>query len=114
MCVADAGCLHTPAAGFDSVTCVCQREEVVECPSVPALIEKRRARSCTLFDQGARASDVKKAKRRLRAALRALRVAENATVRAAKNKKITANCAVALEAAVGDAGSRARELLGSL
>jgi len=103
-----------PASGFDSITCVCHRDEVSECPSVPPLIEKRRARTCTLFAHAASASDVRKAKRRLRAALRVLRAAESAAVRAGKNKKITASCAAGLEAALGDAVSRARDLLGSL
>jgi len=114
MCLATEGCVHLAALGFDSVTCVCQRGLVSECQSVPPLIERRRARSCTLFDHAASASSVRKAKRQLRAALRALRAAESATMRAGKNKKITARCVAALETALGDAASRARDLLGSL
>jgi len=114
MCLPAEGCVHLAALGFDSVTCVCERGPLPECQSVPPLIERRQARSCKLFAHAAGASDEVKAKKRLRAALRALRAAENATARAGKKGKITGGCAAALEAALGDAANRTRELLGSL
>ncbi len=113
MCLAQ-GCVHLDALGFDSVTCVCQRQPVAECPSVPALITRRQTRSCKLFDHAASASNDRKAKARLRAGVRALRAAETATLKASRKGKITEGCAAALAAQLHDAEIRARNLLTSL
>jgi len=113
MCLAQ-GCVHLDALGFDSVTCVCQRQPLAECPSVPALITRRQNRSCKLFDHAASASSDRKAKARLRAGLRALHAAEMATLKASRKGKITGSCAAALGTQLRDAETRARNLLTSL
>jgi hypothetical protein len=105
-CMPAGGCASTPASGFASVTCTCQRVSPAACAGqrLPASI----ARACGLFDDAAAATDRRQAVKRLRKGAKALKES------IAKTRNVSRDCARALKVELRDAKERADRLVATL
>jgi len=108
--------MSTPAVGFASVTCTCQRAGTTVCTGqvVPASVGRRQGQACSLFDRAAGTTDHRQELRRLRKAIKDLKAAIKAASRAGKGGKISTDCASALKGELRDAKDRAERLLTTL
>jgi hypothetical protein len=96
-CVPGRGCVSTPAAGFDAVTCTCGRRDPAACDgqALPASIRAHRERACKLLADAGATTDHHLALKRLGRAARTLKkaivIASNA-----HRSRVSADCAGAL------------------
>jgi hypothetical protein len=113
VCTTAIGCEHAEKVGLASLTCTCERTLPLVCVGepLPRSVQRYATRACRLFNSAIDARPKKQA-RRLKQAVRALRRAESAVVRA-QTKGVAPECAAALAAEYrGTAEHTAAILLG--
>jgi hypothetical protein len=97
VCTAGVGCEHFDKVGLASLTCTCERTLPAACATVaelPRSVLRYTNRACRLFT-GAVDAKPRKLARRIKQAVRALRRAESAVVRA-QTRGLAPECAAAL------------------
>jgi hypothetical protein len=113
-CVSDTGCVHDPVEGFPAVACRfsgLMRPPACEARLVPPALGRAIVRARTLVDRAAEASSARRAKARLRKAIRALARAGRIVRR---QRTLPTDCAAVLAANLEDVRSKAERLARSL
>ncbi len=107
----DGKCGSQPLSGFPGVACVCGRTNPSACAdtSLPRPVSKRVTMACRRIEK-ARDARKRLARMRLGGAAMELGRATQAARRLGRRDKLSAPCASALEATLGDARERARAL----
>jgi Beta-propeller repeat len=110
-CVPGVGCVSTPALGFASVTCTCERGVPAACADqmLPVSIGGRRQRVCALFADAAGTGRRPLVVRRLRRAVQTLNGSMHLV--GSRRRAVSAACVAALKEELRDARDRTKRLL---